>query len=240
MTLRIETDGKSAEDRAYVLELMLSMREEIARAAPAFEDGFARLSRKHDLVVSGPAKPNDSVRIGSGSHPPRLAVTIDASVSGRLPEEPFARALTIIDHGIALSREAPIAPEDDRASELALLVSHELIGIGASVAVRRPVREGGRAAIEIASTCMAGNLKLKPGRTGDGPLEPVYRRLDVIAERATPRLIPAVHCHWQALPGGGRTLNVRPSRASAIWRPERFDAVAALRMHAGWAEVLAP
>jgi hypothetical protein len=239
VTIAIGTDGKSAEDRAHVLELMLSMRDEIVKAAPVFDDGFAKLSRKHDIVVSGPTTPNDSVKIGSGSNPPRLAITIDAWIAGRLPVDPLERALAIVDHGIALSREAPVGP-DDQASELALLVSHEMLSIGASIAVRRPMAKGGSAMLEITSMNTNGSFTIKPARTGDGPFEPVFARLDLIAARATPRLTPAVECHWQALPGGGRTLTVRPSRASAMWRPDRLDAVAALRMHAAWTDVMAP
>lgn len=239
MTIAVETDGKSNDDRAYVLELMLSMRDEIVKAAPVFDDGFAKLSRKHDIVVSGPSTPNDSIKIGSGTNPPRLAITINAWIAGRLPVDPLERALAIIDHGIALSREAPVGP-DDQASELALLVSHEMLSIGASIAVRRPMIKDGSAMLEITSMSTGGSFTMRPARTSDGPFEPMFERLDLIAARATPRITPAVQCHWQALPGGGRTLTVRPSRAAAMWRPDRLDAVAALRMHADWAEVMAP
>lgn len=240
MTIAIETDGKSAEDRACVLELMLSMRDQIVKAAPVFDDGFATLSRKHDIVVSGGSTPHDSVKIGSGSNPPRLAVTIDAGVAGRLPEDPLERALAIIDRGIALSREAPVEPRDG-AGELALLVSHEMRGSGASVATRRPMFAGNPADLEITSMMTSsGSFTLKPARTGDGPFEPMFRRLDLIAARATPRLVPAVQCHWSALPGGGRTLTVRPSRAAKMWRDGQGDPVALLRMHADWADVMAP
>lgn len=239
MTIAIETEQRTSEERMAVLDLLRTMRVQVERAEPVFEDGFAKLSRKHDITLGVNDVSYESLKIGAQCHAPRLAITIEGKAAGTMPEDPFAKTMALFDLAISISEIEPVPPRDD-AVGLAMIVSHELKEHEASISVHRPTFVGGVPHLELASIkSPTKGLFLRPPRVMGNEFEPIFRRLDLIASRLAGRIDPALSCQWQALPGGGRTFVARTSKASAMWRADRQDAVAALRMHADWADVMA-
>lgn len=239
MTIAIETEQRTSEERMAVLDLLRVMRIQVERAKPVFDDGFAALSRKHNISIGSYDASYESLKIGAQGQTPRLAITIEARAAGTMPEDPLAKTLALIDLAITLSESDPVPPKDDAAG-LALIVSRELMEHEASIAVHRPTAVGGVTHLELASIkSPTKGLSLRPPRVMGNEYEPIFRRLDLIAARAASRVEPALFCQWQALPGGGRTFVARTSKMSAMWRAGRLDAVAELRLHADWADVMA-
>jgi len=243
--IAVQADAKSLEARAGFLEALMRRRRLIERDAPgstwekhsSWSNSIPQLRarlRRFDLVIGSTNEGWEAMSlVGRGGCSPALSISMPSLFRESEDEDPMNRVRALMDVARRLSTTEP-SPVVDEADGLARAASMTMHPAEASIEVTRPT-PWGPGSIRIATLRTDAGFTLSPGRRNENSHKPTRARLDRMLAIAGDRVAEAVSCSWTANDGGGHALVVRPSTASAIWRPADHTAVDNLRLSADWA-----